>query len=328
LHAAILPNRPVWFNLDLAPAAISTVAPLPRKHRGRWSRGHVGGLGAPPLPSRAAFQFFSFSVFRLCNTIRRVIHPTAIVSPHAELGAEVAIGPYCVVGAGVVLGDRCRLHSHVILDGPCRIGTDNEFFPFAAVGGKTQDLKYAGEPTALEIGDRNVFRENSTVHRGTTAEIPTRIGCDNLLLCYSHIAHDCQLGNHIIISNNGALGGHVLVADFAIVSGLTAVHQFCRIGEHSITGGCSKITQDIPPFMIVDGNPAATRGLNLVGLQRRGFAEQDIRDLKTAYKRLFLRKDTNLANCLDALRVENAGNNPLVARLIAFIESSPRGVTR
>lgn len=279
----------------------------------------------PPAGSRPLFRFPAFGLFPI---VAGVIHPTAIVSPQAELGADIEIGPYCVVGAGVVLGDRCRLHSHVVLEGPCRIGCDNEFFPFAAVGGKTQDLKYAGEPTALEIGDRNVFRENTTVHRGTGAEIPTRIGSDNLLLCYSHVAHDCQVGNHVILSNNGTLGGHVLVGDYAIVSGLTAVHQFCRIGEHSIIGGCSKINQDIPPFMIVDGNPAATRGLNLVGLQRRGFTEEDIRDLKTAYKRLFLRKDANWSSCLDALRVERASNNPLVARLIAFIETSPRGVTR
>lgn len=257
-----------------------------------------------------------------------MIHPTAIVSPQAELGADVEVGPCCVIGAGVVLGDRCRLHSHVVLDGPSRFGCDNEFFAFAAVGGKTQDLKYDGEPTFLEVGDRNVFRENCTVHRGTTAEIPTRIGCDNLFLAYSHVAHDCQIGNHVILSNNGTLGGHVLVEDHAIVSGLSAVHQFCRIGEHSITGGCSKIVQDIPPFMIVDGNPAATRGLNVVGLQRRGFTEQDLRALKTAYKRLFLRKDLNLSNCLDALRVDAASDNPHVARLIAFLESSSRGVTR
>ena len=198
----------------------------------------------------------------------------------------------------------------------------------AALGGLSEELRRDVTRLAVEIGERNVFRENATIHRGTTAEIPTRIGSDNLLLCYAHVAHDCQLGNHIIISNNGTLGGHVLVEDHAIISGLSAIHQFCRIGEHSITGGCSKIVQDIPPFMIVDGNPAVTRGLNLVGLQRRGFAEDDVRDLKTAYKRLFLRKDTNLANCLDALRVERAGTNPLVARLIAFIEASPRGVTR
>ena len=173
--------------------------------------------------------------------IPRVIHPTAIISPKAKLGAEVRVGPYCVIEAGVELGDHCVLHSHVVISGPCKIGRENEFFPFAAVGGKTQDLKYLGEPTWLEIGDRNVFRENCTIHRGTHEEIPTRIGSDNLFLCYSHVAHDCQLGNHIILSNNGTLGGHVEVGDYAIVSGLAAIHQFCRIGCHSIIGGCAKI---------------------------------------------------------------------------------------
>lgn len=257
-----------------------------------------------------------------------VIHPTAIISPSAELGADVAIGPYCVIGAGVTLGDRCVLHSHVVIEGPCTIGADNEFFAFAAIGGKTQDLKYIGEPTHLEIGVHNVFRENTTVHRGTHAEVPTRIGDHNLFLCYAHVAHDCQVGNHVILSNNGTLAGHVEVGDYAIVSGLTAVHQFCRIGVHSITGGCSKIVQDIPPYMIVDGNPASTRGLNQVGLQRRGFSEDDIRALKSAYKKLFMKKDQNMSLVLSSLKATAAASNPHVADLITFVENSPRGVTR
>ncbi len=257
-----------------------------------------------------------------------VIHPTAIISPEAKIGANVRVGPYCIVEAGVELGEGCVLHSHVILGGPCRIGKDNEFFPFAAVGGKTQDLKYIGEPTYLEIGDRNVFRENCTIHRGTREDIPTRIGSDNLFLCYSHVAHDCQLGNHIILSNNGTLGGHVEVGDHAIVSGLAAIHQFCRIGCHSIIGGCAKIVQDVPPYMIVDGNPGATRGLNLVGLQRRGFDEGDIKALKTAYKKLFLKKDANLATQLSSLKADKAANSEQVKHLIGFIEGSQRGVSR
>lgn len=257
-----------------------------------------------------------------------MIHPTAVISPDAELGIDLTIGPYCVIGAGVKLGDRCVLHSHVVIEGPCKIGNDNEFFPFAVIGGKTQDLKYIGEPTHLEIGDHNVFRENTTIHRGTHAEIPTRIGNHNLFLCYSHVAHDCQLGNHIILSNNGTLAGHVEVADYAIVSGLTAVHQFCRIGEHSIMGGCSKIVQDIPPYMIVDGNPASTRGLNQVGLTRRGFSEDDVRALKSAYKKLFLKKDQNMSVVLSSLKATAAASNPHVMHLIDFVEKSSRGVTR
>ena len=166
-----------------------------------------------------------------------MIHPTAIISPKAELGRNVRVGPYSIIGPGVVLGDDCVLHSHVIIERNARFGKGNEFFPFAAVGGKTQDLKYIGEPTALEVGDHNVFRENCTIHRGTHEELPTRIGSHNLFLCYSHVAHDCQLGDRIILSNNGSLAGHVTVDDYAIVSGLAAVHQFCRIGKHSIIGG-------------------------------------------------------------------------------------------
>ena len=220
-----------------------------------------------------------------------MIHPSAVVSPKAKIGNNVRIGPFCVVGANVELGDDCVLHSHVVLEGHSTIGKGNEFFPFASIGGKTQDLKYVGEPTALEVGDHNVFRENTTVHRGTFEELPTRIGSHNLLLCYAHVAHDCQLGDHIILSNSVGLAGHVIVEDHAIISGFAAAHQFCKIGKHAIVGGLSKVVQDVAPFMIVDGNPAATRGLNMVGLQRRGFAEEDIRALKAAYKKLFLRKD-------------------------------------
>jgi UDP-N-acetylglucosamine acyltransferase len=256
-----------------------------------------------------------------------MIHPTAIISPEATLGENCQIGPYCVIESGVRLGDRCVLHSHVVLHGSTEVGEENEFFPFAAIGLKSQDLKYAGEPTALVVGDRNVFRENATVHRGTTAETPTRVGSDNLFLAYSHIAHDCQVGNHVILSNNGTLAGHVEVADHAIISGLGGVHQFCRIGPHSITGGFTKIVQDVPPFTIVDGNPATLRGINQVGLQRRGFSEDDLRALRNAYKKLFLRKDTNLSEAINGLD-PSLCENPQVAVLLDFISSSERGVTR
>jgi len=257
-----------------------------------------------------------------------VIHPTAIISPAATLGPNVQIGPYCIIGPQVALGEDCVLHSHVIIEGGASIGRANEFFPFAYIGGKTQDLKYLGEPTHVEIGDHNVFREHCTVHRGTTAEVPTRIGSHNYFLCNAHVAHDCQLGNHLILSNNATLGGHVTVDDYAILSGLSGVHQFCRIGRHAIIGGCTKIHQDVPPFMIADGNPALTRGLNLIGLQRRGFAEDDLRALKSAYKKLFLKKDGNLALALSSLMATHTAANPQVAHLIQFIESSQRGVTR
>lgn len=257
-----------------------------------------------------------------------MIHPTAIVSPLAKLGNNVRVGPFCIVGANVELGDDCVLHSHVVLEANSKIGRGNEFFPFAAIGGKTQDLKYIGEPTWLEIGDNNVFRENTTVHRGTFEDLPTRIGSNNLFLCYSHVAHDCQFGNHIILSNSVGIAGHVIVEDHAIVSGLAAVHQFCRIGKHSIIGGVAKVVQDVPPFMIADGNPASIRGLNLVGLQRRGFGEEDIKHLKIAYKKLFLKKDGNMSTALSSLRATHSADTPQVAHLIEFIEASSRGVIR
>ncbi len=257
-----------------------------------------------------------------------MIHPSAIVSPLASLGKNVRIGPFCIVGANVEIGDDCVLHSHVVIDGQTRIGRGNEFFAFAAIGGKTQDLKYAGEPTYLEIGDNNVFRENCTIHRGTMEDLPTRIGSNNLLLCYSHVAHDCQLGNHIILSNSVGLAGHIIVEDHAIVSGMAAIHQFSQVGMHSIVGGCSKVTHDVPPFMLVDGNPASTRGINMVGLQRRGFSEDDIRAIKTAYKKLFLKKEGNIETAVSSLKATHAGDNPQVKHLIDFIERSKRGVTR
>ncbi|MGC6567152.1 MAG: acyl-ACP--UDP-N-acetylglucosamine O-acyltransferase [Akkermansiaceae bacterium] len=256
-----------------------------------------------------------------------MIHPTAVISPGAEIGQDVEIGPYCVIEDKVRLGDRCKLHSHVVIHGHSTLGADNEFFPFAAIGIKSQDLKYAGEPTALHVGDRNVFRENTTIHRGTTEETPTRIGSNNLFLAYSHVAHDCIVHNHVILSNNGTLAGHVEIEDYAIISGLSAVHQFCRVGAHAITGGISKIVQDIPPFTIVDGNPSTVRGINLVGLQRRGFSDEDLRALKTFYKKVFLKKSANLASSLEALD-SDLRENPQVAKLITFIEGSQRGIIR
>lgn len=256
-----------------------------------------------------------------------MIHSTAIISPKAQIGNDVEIGPYCVIEDNVTLGDRCKLHSHVVIHGHSEIGQENEFFPFAAIGIKSQDLKYAGEPTALIMGDRNTFRENSTVHRGTQEGSPTRIGSDNLCLAYSHIAHDCILENHIILSNNGTLAGHVRVDDYAIISGLSAVHQFCQVGAHSITGGLAKIVKDIPPFTVVDGNPASVRGINHIGLQRRGFSDSDIRALRNAYKKLFLKKDLNFNTAMSELS-EELRQNPQVAHLIEFIETSERGISR
>lgn len=246
----------------------------------------------------------------------------------AQLGHRVKVGPYCVIGAHVVLGDDCVLHPHVVIDGPSRFGVGNEFHSFAAIGGKTQDLKYQGEPTHLEVGNHNVFREYCSVHRGTHDHTSTRIGSNNLFLAGSHVAHDCQLGDNIILSGSAGLAGHVIVEDHAIISGMAAAHQFCRIGRHSIVGGMSKVVQDVPPYTIVDGNPAGIRGLNMVGMQRRGFSEEDLKALKSAYKRLFLKKDLNLSHAVSALKATHEGDNPHVAHLIRFIESSDRGIAR
>ena len=257
-----------------------------------------------------------------------LIHPTAVIDPSAQLADGVAVGPYSVIGANVNIGSGSVLKSHVVIEGHTTIGENNTFFPFSAIGQITQDLKYVGEPTALIIGDHNTFRENTTIHRGTTEEVPTRIGDHNLFLSYSHVAHDCQVGNHCILSNNGTLGGHCSLGDHAIISGLSGAHQFCRIGEHSLVGGCTKIVQDVPPFTIVDGSPAAVRGLNLVGLQRRGFDETTRRALKRAYKKLFLSKKVNLAQLTEELAESDLVDDVNVARLIDFIRTSERGVIR
>lgn len=254
------------------------------------------------------------------------IHPSAVIHPTAGLGADVEVGPFCVIGDGVRLGDRCRLLSHVVLDGPATIGADNVFYPFAAIGGRTQDLKYAGEPTHLAIGDGNTFRESVTVHRATAPGGVTRIGHRGNFLAYSHIAHDCSVGDDVIFSNNGTLAGHVEVGDRAIIGGLTAVHQFCRIGTLAITGGCTKIVQDVPPYFIADGNPAEVRGVNAVGLDRAGVGPETVRALREAY-RLVYRSNLNTAQAVERLSAES-GERPEIQALVAFITTSKRGIVR
>lgn len=254
------------------------------------------------------------------------VHPSAVVDPAAQLGADVEIGPYCVIGADVRLGDRCRLEAHVVLGGPANIGADNVFYPFACLGQRTQDLKYAGEPTGLEIGDGNTFREFVTVHRATAPGSVTRIGNRGNFLAYSHIAHDCLVGDDVIFSNNGTLAGHVEVGPRAIIGGLTAVHQFCRIGAGAITGGCSKIVQDVPPFLIADGNPAEIRGVNQVGLERAGAPAETVRALREAY-RILCRSKLNTAQALGRLETE-LGQVAEVRQMIGFIAASKRGIVR
>ncbi len=257
-----------------------------------------------------------------------MIHPTAVVSPKAELGSEVEIGPYCIIGEDVRIGDRTRLHAHLVIEGPIEIGKDNEFHPFCSIGTRCQDLKHSGAPSSAEIGDRNTFREYVSVHRSTHPELPTRIGSDNNLLAYSHVAHDVVLGNHCILSNCAQLAGHVVLEDYVILSGLSGVHQFCRVGAHVMVGGCTKVVQDVPPYTIVDGTPAQLRGLNLVGLQRRGFSKGDIFALKTAYKTLFLKKESILSTQIEILRASDAAENEKVRKILDFLQSSERGFVR
>lgn len=254
------------------------------------------------------------------------IHPTAIVHPGARLGTGVRVGPYCVIADGVEVGDGCRLQHHVTLEGPSAIGAENVFFAYASIGQQTQDLKYRGEPTFLRIGEGNTFREFTTVHRGTAPESCTRVGSGGNFLAYSHVAHDCLVGDGVIFSNNGTIAGHVEVHDFAVIGGLTAVHQYCRIGRHAITGGCSKIVQDVPPFMIADGNPARVRGVNQVGLERHGFPEESVRRLREAY-RLLYRSKMNVKQAVEEIR-KTLWGTPEIEQLVAFIASSGRGIIR
>ena len=256
------------------------------------------------------------------------IHPTAIVHPTAELADDVKIGPYCVVGQHVRLGKGCVLHSHVVVEGPSVFGEGNEFFPFAAIGLKTQDLKYKGEPTYLEVGDFNVFRENANINRSTTPESKTVIGSHNHFLINSHCGHECVVGNHCILSGYAGVAGHCHIGDWAIISGFAALHQFVRVGEHAMVGGCARVSQDVPPYVIVEGFPAAVRAVNSIGLQRRGVTEEDVRAIKFAYRKIFLNKGGNVQEGMQTvLSDEQYGSNAYVARLIDFLRESERGFT-
>lgn len=256
-----------------------------------------------------------------------MIHKTAIVHRDAEVPADCEVGPYCVVGAGVSLGDGCVLRSHVVLEGPSAIGKKNEFYPFCSVGQRSQDLKYKGEPTHLVVGDENSFREFVTVNRATATGTKTVIGNRNHFLAYAHVAHDCVLGNGIVMSNCGTLAGHVVVEDHAIVGGLAAVHQFCRIGAMAIIGGCSKVVQDIPPFMLADGNPAEVRTINKVGLERHGVDEAARKALHAAFKLLYRESGLNIGDAVAKIR-KDLPDLAEVRHLCEFVDRSERGISR
>ena len=254
-----------------------------------------------------------------------MIHSTAIIHSNAKVAPGCAIGPYCVIGEHVTVGEGCRLHSHVVIDGHTTLGKGNEIFPFASLGHQTQDLKWKGGVTRTEIGDDNTFREYVTVHSATSDGDATKIGSHNHILAYSHIAHDCILGDHIIMSNCATLAGHVVVEDYAVIS-ISAVHQFCRVGKFSMIGGCSKVVQDVAPFMIVDGNPAETRTINKIGLERNGFSDEAQAALRQAYK-IFFREGLTIPNALEKIEREV---KPLaeVQYLVQFVRSSERGITK
>jgi UDP-N-acetylglucosamine acyltransferase len=216
------------------------------------------------------------------------VHSTAIVDPGAELGRNVAVGAYSIIGPQVVIGDDCWVGPHVVINGPTSIGAGNRIYQFASIGESPQDLKYAGEPTRLEIGDRNTIREHVTINRGTVSGGGiTRVGDDNFLMAYIHIAHDCSVGNGTIFANNASLAGHVEIGDQVILSGFTLVHQFCSVGDHAFTGMGSAISKDVPPYLMVTGNPGHPHGINARGLERRGFSAEAVKAIRRAYKTLY-----------------------------------------
>lgn len=252
------------------------------------------------------------------------IHPTAIVDPSAEIGTGVDIGPWVIIGPNVRIGDGCQIAARASLERNVRLGARVQVGVGAILGGDPQDLKYRGEETWVEIGDETTIREYATINRGTAHSVTTRVGRHCFIMSYVHLAHDCELGDHVLISNGTQLAGHVHVEDRAIISGLCAIHQFARIGRHSFIGGCSRVSQDVPPFVRAVGNPIRLFGLNSVGLQRSGFPDEVVRELKKAYRYCF-RSDLNLSQGVEKARAE-LSMVPDVQHFLDFIHASQRGV--
>ncbi len=262
------------------------------------------------------------------------LHPTALIDPSAELDASVEVGPYAVIGAQVRIGAGTRVGPHCLIEGPTTIGRDNHIFGHVSLGAAPQDMKYRGEPTRLEIGDRNTIREFCTFNRGTVQDVGvTRLGDDNWVMAYVHLAHDVQVGNRTILANNATLAGHVHVGDWAIIGGLTGVHQFCRVGAHAITGFQSHVAQDVPPFMTVSGNPLGVYGYNVEGLRRRGFSRERIAQIKQMHRLLYrdgLALD-QAKTAIAALKGSVAGDELAdgdVQLLMDFLAASTRGIVR
>jgi UDP-N-acetylglucosamine acyltransferase len=256
-----------------------------------------------------------------------VIDARAIVSPQAQLAQDVSVGPFSIVGPGVQIGPRTVIGPHAVVNGPTTIGADNRIFQFASIGDAPQDKKYQGESTRLEIGDRNVFRESCTINRGTTHDKGvTLIGNDNLFMAFSHVAHDCIVGSNTVFANCASLGGHVEIGDWAILGGLTAVHQFAKIGAHAFVGGGSILSRDVPPYVMVAGNPAVPHAVNAEGLKRRGFSEEQIKNIREAYRILY-RSELKLADALARL-APLAQAQPEIRVFVDFIQSSARSLVR
>ena len=256
-----------------------------------------------------------------------MIDATAVVDPGAELADGVVVGPYSIIGADVVIDSGTQIGPHVVIKGPTRIGRDNTIYQFASIGDAPQDKKYNGEPTRLEIGDRNTIREFVTVNRGTVQdEGVTRLGDDNWIMAYVHIAHDCQIGNQTIFANNASLAGHVTIGDHVILGGFTLVHQFCTLGAHSLTAFGSGISMDVPPYVTVGGSPAKPHGLNMEGLRRRGFSPEARKVLKQAYRTLY-RENLSLQDAITRLHKQVDGCAELGV-LVSFLENQTRGIVR
>jgi UDP-N-acetylglucosamine acyltransferase len=256
-----------------------------------------------------------------------LIDPRAVISPRAQLGEGVRVGPFAVIGPDVVIGARTTVGAHAVLEGPTRIGQDNQIFQFASIGAAPQDRKYQGEPTQLTIGDRNVFREFCTMHRGTAqGRGLTSIGSDCLFMANSHVAHDCDVGSNVVLANCATMGGHVQIGEWVQLGGLSAIHQHCKVGAHAFVAGGAILTRDLPPYVMIAGNPARPHSINAEGLKRRGFTPEQVRNLRAAYRILY-RSDLKLADAIAQL-TELARDNTEVQPLLAFIDASTRSLVR
>jgi UDP-N-acetylglucosamine acyltransferase len=257
-----------------------------------------------------------------------MIHPAAVIDPKAELGGGVEVGPYTVIERGVIIGQGTKIGPHVVIREGTRIGEGNQIYQFSSIGEAPQAVAYRGEPTTLQMGDHNIIREFVTLHRGSVkGGGKTVLGNENFIMAYSHIAHDCQVGNQVVMANGATLGGHILIEDHAIIGGLAAVHQFCRIGAHALISGLTGVSQDVPPYMMAAGSRAKLYGLNSVGLKRHKFSEETLRALKKAYRIIF-RSSLTLEKAMKRVGEDEIAQLPEIRHLLLFIQRSKRGISR